>query len=82
MGLETENTGNHAGDVSGWQKGREHMACELFKSSNKISCRLMVVYQCVCEREEGEGRNKLLLVFLKIAVILNKGVRWEWSQRP
>lgn len=71
MGLETENTGNHARDVSGWQKRREHMAFKLFKSSNKISCRLMVVYQCVCV---GEGRNRLLFVFLKIAVILNKSI--------
>lgn len=79
MGLETENTGNHARDVAGWQKRPEHMACELFKSSDKISCRLMIVYQCVCV---GGGHNRMLLVCLKIAVILNKGVRLEWSQRP
>lgn len=60
VGLETENTGNHARDVSGWQKRQEHMAFELFKSSNKISCRLMVVYQCVCV---GRGVTSCYLCF-------------------
>lgn len=44
-------------------KRREHMACELFKSSNKTSCRLMVVYQCVCERGGERGVTGCYLCF-------------------